>query len=145
MAGTSPRRSYLRFPLLLALESLEERPQLPSPKPREPALDQLEEQRGPVAERLGEDLEQIALVVAVDEDAEPAEVREVLLDLPDPVGYLVVVGPGDRQEVHAAPPELRDGLDDVSRGQRHVLYAGALVVAEVLLDLRLAACPPPAR
>ena len=41
--------------------------------------------RWPVAERLGEDLQQVALVVAVDEDAEPAQVAQVLVDLADPL------------------------------------------------------------
>src|SRR5919106_6360321 len=62
------------------------------------ALDDLEEDRGPVADRLREDLEQVALVVAVDQDAEPAQVVDPLVDLADPLGHVVVVLLGDGEE-----------------------------------------------
>src|SRR3712207_8934304 len=45
----------------------------------------LEEHRRAVADGLGEDLQHVALVVAVDEDAEPAQVVQALLDLADPL------------------------------------------------------------
>ena len=73
-----------RFPLavLLALDRLEQGLEVAlAEAARAVALDDLEEDRRPVAERLGEDLQQVALVVVVDEDAEPAQVGEVLVDL----------------------------------------------------------------
>jgi hypothetical protein len=51
---------------------------------------------------------------------------------------LVVVGRRDREELDAAVAHLGHGLDDVARGDREVLGAGALVELEVLLDLGLA-------
>ena len=71
-------------PLLLALDRLEERLEVAlAEAARTVALDDLEEHRRPVLDRLGEDLQQVALVVAVDQDAELGEVRQVFLDRPD--------------------------------------------------------------
>ena len=55
------------------------------------ALDHLEEDGRAVADRLGEDLQQVALVVAVGEDPEPAQVGDVLVDLADPSRQLLVI------------------------------------------------------
>ena len=56
--------------LLLALDRLEQRLEVAlAEAQRAVPLDQLEEHGGPVAERLGEDLQQVAVLVAVDEDA----------------------------------------------------------------------------
>ena len=58
---------------LLALDRLEQGLEVAlAEAARAVALDDLEEQRRAVADRLGEDLQQVALVVAVDQDAEPA-------------------------------------------------------------------------
>src|SRR6187200_772042 len=125
--------------LLLALDGLEQRLEVAvAEAARAVALDDLEEDRRAVADRLGEDLQQVALVVAVDEDPEPLEVLEVLGDLADAVRRLVVVRVGRVEELDAARLELLDGLDDVARGDRDVLRARAAVVLEVLVDLRLA-------
>src|SRR6186713_741748 len=55
--------------LLLALDRLEQRLEVAlAEAQRSVPLDQLEEHRRPVTERLGEDLEQVAVLVAVDQD-----------------------------------------------------------------------------
>src|SRR5919202_2530489 len=114
--------------LLLALDRLEERLEVALAEPaRTVALDHLVEDRRPVADRLREDLQQVALVVAVDEDAQPAQVVELLDHLGHARRDLVVVGLGDREELDAAAAHLCDGADDVARGDRDVLGAGALV------------------
>src|SRR3954451_18795043 len=140
--GPSPgwrSASEVSSPLLLALDRLEECLEVPlAEAARAVALDDLEEDRRPVADRLREDLQQVALVVAVDQDAEPAEVRQVLLDLADPLRHVVVVLLGDLEELDALLGEGRDAADDVARGDRDVLRPGAAVVLDVLLDLRLA-------
>ena len=60
---------------------------LPSPKlAGAVALDDLEEERRPVLRRLREDLQQVAVVVAVDEDLVPLELVVVLGDLADASG-----------------------------------------------------------
>ncbi len=70
--------AHQRFPRLSCSRSIASNSalKLPSPKPlRAVALDHLQEDRRPVADRLGEDLEQVALVVAVGEDAQLARGR----------------------------------------------------------------------
>ena len=47
------------------------------------SLDHLEEERRPVLRRLREDLQQVAVVIAVGEDAQPREVGPALVDLAD--------------------------------------------------------------
>ena len=101
--------AHLEVPpqLLLALDRLEQGLEVAvAEAARAVALDHLEEHRRPVADRLGEDLQQVALVVAVDEDPEPPQVLEVLLDLADPLGHVVVVGVRRRQELDAARAQL---------------------------------------
>src|SRR5215210_5286667 len=88
---------------LLALDRLEQRLEVAVAEAARPvALDDLEEDGRAVADRLGEDLQQVALVVAVDEDALLAQVGELLDDLGDARGNLVVVGLGDGEELDPA-------------------------------------------
>src|SRR4051794_29201992 len=121
---------------LLALDRLEQRLEVAlAEAARAVPLDQLEEDRRAVAERLGEDLEQVALVVAVDQDAEPAQIVERLVDVAHAAGHVGVVRVGRAQELDAIRGERLDGLHDVACRQRDVLRAGALVELEVLVDL----------
>src|ERR1051326_451088 len=124
---------------LLALDRLEERLEIAvAEAPRAVAFDHLEEERRPVLRRLREDLQQVAVVVAIGEDAEPAKVRIVLVDLADAFGNVVVVRVRRHQEEQAAILQRLDGLDDVRGRQRDVLHAGPVVELQVLLDLALA-------
>src|SRR5919108_5554409 len=92
---------------LLALDRLEQRLEVAvAESTGAVALDDLEEDRGAVADRLGEDLQQVALVVAVDEDALLAQVRELLDHLRNARGHLVVIGLGDGEELDAAAAQL---------------------------------------
>src|SRR5918911_225296 len=124
---------------LLALDRLEQRLEVAVAEAAGAVtLDDLEEDRRAVADRLREDLQEIALVVAIDEDALLAQVGELLDDLGHARGDLVVVRLGDREELDAAAAQLGHRADDVARGDRDVLRARALVELEVLVDLRLA-------
>src|SRR3954447_26833935 len=114
LAGTSPMRTYrirgssCRSPALevapqclLSLDRLEQRLEVSLPEAaRAMALDDLQEDRRPVAERLREDLQQVALVVAVDEDAQAPQVLDGLVDRADPRRHAVVVGVRGAQEAH---------------------------------------------
>src|SRR2546423_4712034 len=103
---------------LLALDCLEQGLEVAlAEAARAVPLDQLEEDRRPVAERLREDLKQVALVVAVDEDAEPVQVVDRLGDLAHAAGQLVVVRVGGAQELNALLPERLDRTHDVARRQ----------------------------
>src|SRR4051794_10346911 len=124
---------------LFALDGLEERLEVAlAEAARAVALDDLEEDGRAVADRLREDLQHVALVVAVDEDAESAQVLQALLDLADPLRDVLVVGLRHGQELDAAPAQLGHGLHDVPRRDGDVLRAGTAVELEVLVDLRLA-------
>ncbi len=69
---------------LLALDGFEERLEVALAEPAAAlALDDLEEERGPVLDRLGEELQQVALLVAIDEDAQRANDVDGLVDRPD--------------------------------------------------------------
>src|SRR6476660_1336682 len=69
-----PGMSEVAALVLLALDGLEQRPEVPlAETERAMALDQLEEDRGPVPQRLREDLEQVAVLVTVHQDAAALE------------------------------------------------------------------------
>lgn len=105
------------------------------------ALDDLEEHRRPVLHVLGEDLQQVAVVVEVDQDVELLDGVEVLHDLRgralEALTKLLVVRLGHHQEVHAPRAEVADRGDDVLGVERDVLDSRASVVVDVLLDLAL--------
>ena len=102
-------------------------------------LDDLYEDGGSVLHGLGEDLQQVAVVVVVDENPQLLEGVDVLLDLDlgvlEPLAQLAVVGVGDVEELSASVPEVLDALDDVVRPQSDVLDTCGAVVVDVLLDL----------
>ena len=120
---------------------------LPSPNPsRAVPLDDFEEQRRPILDRLREDLQQIPFVVAVGHDAELGELLDRLVDLADALLQVLVI----RAAARAGTPRRRArSVDTVSTmssvAQRDVLHARAAVVIEVFLDLRLALARWPAR
>src|SRR5579871_970700 len=82
MASSLPDYQSQRPPPgLLALDRLEQGLEIPLPEAPCPAtLDDLEEQRRPIFHRLGENLEQVTLVVAVHEDAQLRQFAQVLPD-----------------------------------------------------------------
>src|SRR5207249_4794704 len=88
---------------------------------------------------LGEDLQEVALVVAVYEDAQVFELVEVFVYLADAEGNFLVVGVGHAQELQAVIAQLADRAQDVAGDEGDVLDAGAEVEVEVLLYLRLLA------
>ena len=107
-----------------------------------PALDDLEEERRSVLERLREDLEQVALVVVVDEDLLPLEHVNVLLHLDGHIGkasaQVVIVGVRDLiQEENATIFHTSDRLNDVLGAHGDMLNSGATIILAELLDLAL--------
>src|SRR5262249_14562209 len=125
---------------LLALDRLEQRLEVALAEgARTVPLDHLEEERRPVLRRLREDLEEVPVLVAVDEDAQPTQVGPRLLDVADTVERVLVVRLRRGQEADAARLHLLDRPDDVVGLDRDVLDPRAAVVLEVLGDLALAA------
>src|SRR3979490_137305 len=94
------------------------------------ALDDLVEDGGAVLDGAGEDLEHVAFVIAVDEDAEFFELFDGLVDLADAGLQLGVVGVGDGEEVDSLPAHRGDGGENVVRGDCHVLDSGSAVEVE---------------
>src|SRR5918994_2566195 len=124
---------------LLALDRLEERLEVALPERRRPVpLDHLEEERRPVLRRLGEDLQQVTVLIAVGEDPQPLQGVVVLGDLADAVMHVVVVRLRRIQEEHAAVLQRLDRLDDARGLEGDVLDSRALAELEVLVDLALA-------
>src|SRR5688572_28858012 len=88
---TRPRAYRFRLEvaaaLLLALDGLEQRLEVADAKAtRSMALDDLEEEGRPVLHRLGEDLEEVALLVAIGLDAKLLERVDRHAYVPDPIG-----------------------------------------------------------
>jgi non-specific serine/threonine protein kinase len=126
--------------LLLALDRLEERLEVAlAEAERAVPLDELEEHRRPVADRLGEDLQQVAVLVPVDQDAALAQLLDGNPDLADPLPQhrVGVVRVGRGEELDAASAQRVHRLADVRGGEGQVLHAGAAVELQVLVDLRL--------
>jgi predicted ATPase/DNA-binding CsgD family transcriptional regulator len=139
--GRAYPRLQVAAQLLLALDRLEQRPEVAlAEAERAVPLDELEEHGRPVADRLGEDLQEVAVLVTVDEDAALAQFLDRDADLADPVAQHrvgVVAVRGD-EELHAARGQLVHACADVGGRQGQVLHAGAPVVLQVLVDLGLA-------
>ena len=100
---------------------------------------------GPVLQRPREELQEVAVVVAVDQDAQVADPVAVLLDLADavPDGLVVAVRHGAGTRAPLSRSRL-DGLQDVLGAQGDVLHAGGQLKSMyswIWLFLRL----PPAR
>src|SRR6476619_1108303 len=126
--------------LLLALDGLEQCLEVALAEAEGPmALDDLEEDGRAVAKRLGEDLEQVAVLVAVHQDLAPLQLLDRHADVADAGAQLVVLVVGVRgvEELHTVGPQLVDGADDVVGREREVLGTGAVVELEVLVDLAL--------
>src|SRR4029079_15780190 len=100
-------------------------------------LDDLEEERRAVLDGPGEDLEEVALLVAVGLDAQLLEGRNRDADVADAVGQRRVVLVRQAEELDAVLAQLADRRDDVLRPEGDVLRPGVEVPVEELLDLAL--------
>src|SRR6185437_1556403 len=119
---------------LLALDRLEERLEVPLAEARRAlSLDDLEEQRRAVLHRLRENLEQVAFVVAVHENAELFECRKALVDFPDARLGALIIRVRYGQELDAAALHVAHGLHDVVGGHRDVLDARPAIELEVFI------------
>src|SRR5690606_26503483 len=126
-------------PGLLQLDRLKERLEVALAEAlAAPPLDHLDEHGRAVLQGAREDLQQVALVITVDEDAKLADSFQRLANVAYPFGEHVVVGIGHAQELNAVRLKLPDRLDDVARQHGDVLHAGREIIVQVLLDLALA-------
>src|SRR3954471_13070278 len=103
---------------LLALDRLEQRLEVAlAEAERAVPLDELEEHRRAVLDRLGEDLQQVAVLVAVSEDLQLAQLVERDPGVADPGAELVVVGIRRLEELDASRSHLPHRANDVVGGQ----------------------------
>jgi len=103
---------------LLSLDRLEQRLEVSlAEAERAVPLDELEEHRRAVADRLGENLQQVAVLVPVDEDAAGRKLVHRNPDLTDPLPEhrVGVVRVRRREELHTALPQRVHGGQDVRR------------------------------
>src|SRR5689334_1514382 len=121
---------------LLALDRLEQGLEVPlAEAPRALPFDDLVEERRPVLHRLGENLQQIAVRITVDENAEGLQLGQRLVDRSDAVLEVVVVRRRHREKLDTAIAERRHGTHDVVRRQREMLHARPTIELEILVDL----------
>src|SRR5690606_2874385 len=101
-------------------------------------LNHFKKQRGAREYALGEQLEQIPVVIAIDEDLQLPQFFLVLLNLADTlVKTFVVIAVRDFEKLLTHPPHLGDGRYNVGCQQRNVLHSGSIIAIEELLDLRV--------
>src|SRR6266540_1270968 len=121
---------------LFALQGHEQRLEVPLPEAAGAVpLDQLEEHRRPVLRHLGEDLQQVALIVAVGQHAQLLQAPQVEVEVGEPLRQVAVVGVRHPHELDPAGPQRPDALDDVAGLDGDVLDPRAAVELEVLVDL----------
>src|SRR5262245_4726983 len=101
------------------------------------ALDDLEEEGRAILDRPREDLQEVALLIAIGLDAQLLERVDRNSDVADTVGQRRVVLVRHAQELDAVLAQLPNSADDVLGAQRDVLAAGGQVPVEVFLDLAL--------
>src|SRR5690606_15690048 len=130
--------SQIAAQFLLPLDRLEQRAEVALAEALGTlTLDDLVENSGAVLHRLREDLQQVTVGIAINQDAELRQLLNRLIDLPYPFLQLLIVRSGGAQELNATIAQSSHGSDDVVRGERHVLHAGAAVEVQVLINLRL--------
>ena len=123
---------------MLALDGFEQRLEVAlTERLRALAVNDLIEQRRAVRHRLGEDLQQIALVVAVHQDAEVGQHFDVFVNLAHAIRQHVVVRSRHAEERDAPRLQAADGVHDVLGLHGDVLHARAPEELKVLVNLRL--------
>src|SRR5699024_10492972 len=100
-------------------------------------FDEFEEHGGAVADRFGEDLQQVTVFVAVHENAASLKLFDGYAHLADPCSQLRVgvIGIGGGQEFDAVGPQNVNGVQNVVRRQGKVLGARGAVEFEEFVDL----------
>src|SRR5689334_24830167 len=110
--------------LLLALDRLEQCLEIALAEAAAAlALDNLDKQRRPILQRLAEDLQQVALLVAIDQHAALGQLAIVLGDRPDAAGQIFIIRIRHAQERDAGGAQRVHTGQDIAGGQRDMLHA----------------------
>src|ERR1700691_899392 len=108
------RRSEVYARLLLALDGLEQSLEVALAESLTSlALDHLQKEGGAILDRAGEDLQQVAMLVTVDQDVQLAQPLQILVDGPNPIQQGLVVAVRGVQELGALVPQPVHAFDDV--------------------------------
>ena len=126
--------------MLIHLDALKERLEVASTEALMVVpLNDLDKDCRPILEGLGEDLEQVTVIVVIDENPQLLEDVDVFFDLHlgalESLAQLAVIGVRNVQELGTSVPKVLDALDDVVRPESNVLNSGCAVVIDVFLDL----------
>src|SRR5258706_15741389 len=100
------------------------------------AFDDLKEDRWAIDHGFGEDLQEIALLVVIDEDAELGQVFDILGNVAHAIQYVFIVVAGSLQEFDAAILQIMHRGDDIAGSEGDMLHAGAIIEFQVFFDLR---------
>lgn len=105
------------------------------------SLDDFKEDGGSILHRFGENLQQVAVLVIIDQNLQFLQDVHILCDFDGRVlqvlAQQVVVGIRNRQELATSRFQILDGCDDVASIKSDVLDSGTSVIVDVLLDLTL--------
>lgn len=103
------------------------------------SLDNFEEESGAIFNGLGEDLEEISLIIIVDQNVQLLDDVEVFFHINtgggETLAQVLVVSFRDGQEFHATGLHFSDSVDNVSSAHGNVLDTSTSVVVNVFLDL----------
>ena len=102
------------------------------------SLNDLNEHGRAVLDGRGENLQKIAFIILVDQNAEFLDGLVIFLDLADAFGECFVIGVGHAQEFDAVLAELIHSVENVTSDDGNMLCAGREIVIEILFDLTLA-------
>jgi hypothetical protein len=100
-------------------------------------LDDLQKQRRSVLHRLGEDLQEVAVLVSVYKDIIFTYQFPVFFNLSNPVPDSVVIALRNGEKFESVPSELSDCGQDIRSVKGDMLYTGGVVEVDVLLNLAL--------
>jgi hypothetical protein len=89
-----------------------------------------------ILHRLGEDLKEITLIVAVYQYTQFFKGIEVFIDMAHTVRQLIIVRSGHFEEFYPAVLEIGYGFNNIVGGERNVLASFAIVIIEVFFYLR---------
>src|SRR5439155_6502315 len=122
---------------LLALDGLKQGLEVPlAEAAASPSLDDLEKERRAVSDRPCEDLQHVAFVVPIDENAQLGKRFDGLAYLADSRFQFAIVGLRHPQELDTLPAQRANRLEYVIGRKRNVLNSRPSVKLEILLDLR---------
>src|ERR1700722_7112797 len=102
------------------------------------ALNDFEEERRTIFDRPSENLQHVALVIPIDENAKFLQLVDRLINDADALLQFGVVRVGNMQEIDSLGVKTFRRVPNVIRCQRDVLDSGAGIKIEIFLDLRFA-------